>query len=163
MGDGCSAPRIGAIHIHASGHRSIGPVIVVGRSEDFLVAEDSGDLAGAFATSTEIEDVLHHRRGFLVGDDLLAVGCFLFVAVGRLAAQPFTTLRLHLLDGTNLFAGVLGMKLIRPVADGIEVAAAFHQRVHAIVDGDEADALLREVDLRVVAYLKVLSAESRHI
>ena len=163
MGDRCSAPSIGTIHIHASGHRSVGPVIVVGGGEDFLITEDSCNLAGAFATGAEVEDVLHHRGGFLVGNDLLAVSCFLLVAIGRLAAQPFTTLRLHLLDGTNLFAGILGMKLICPVADGIEVTAAFHQRVHTVVDRNKADALLREVDLRVVAYLKILSAQPGHI
>lgn len=98
---GPAVPCVGTIHIHASGHRSVGPVTVVGRSEDFLVTEDSGNLAGAFATGVEVEDVLHHRRGFLIGNDLLTVGCFLLVAVGRLAAQPFAPLRLNLLDARN--------------------------------------------------------------
>ena len=54
----------------------------------------------------------------------------------------FSVLRLHPFHGTYLAAGVLGVEFVGPVADGVEVIAALHCGIHAIVDSDEADILL---------------------
>jgi hypothetical protein len=50
---------------------------------------------------------LDHRGRFFIRDDIFAVAILLFVAIGRPAAQPLSTLRLQFLDGTDLFAGEL--------------------------------------------------------
>ena len=73
---------------------------------------------------------------------------------------PLAALRLHLLDGPHLFAGVLGVELVGPVADGVEVVAALHQGVHTVVDRDEPDALLWEVELRQLTHLQVLTPQA---
>ena len=136
---------------------------VVGGRQDLLVRQDAGDLVGAFAAGAQVEDALHHRRGFLVGDDLLAVRRFPAVAVGRPAAETLTALRLELFHRPNLFAGILGVQLICPVSDGIEVGAALHQGVHSIIDGDEADALRGQIEFCQLAHLQILAAQAGHI
>ena len=55
------------------------------------------------------------------------------------------------------------MEFVGPVADGVEVAAALHQRIHAIIDRDEADTLGREVQFRQFTDLQVLAAQAGHI
>lgn len=127
-----AAPIIGPGGVHMVVGLPLFLVGVVGGRQDLLVRQDAGDLVGAFAAGAQVEDALHHRRGFLVGDDLLAVRRFPAVAVGRPAAETLTALRLELFHRPNLFAGILGVQLICPVSDGIEVGAALHQGVHRI-------------------------------
>ena len=55
------------------------------------------------------------------------------------------------------------MEFVGPVADGVEVAAALYQRIHAIIDRDEADALGREVELRQLTDLQILATQAGHI
>ena len=55
------------------------------------------------------------------------------------------------------------MEFVGPVTDRIEVVAALHQGIHAVVDRNEADAFLREVDLRVLSYLEVFSSQATEI
>ena len=53
--------------------------------------------------------------------------------------------------------------VLGPVADGVEVAAALYQRIHAVVDRDEADAFGRKVQLRQFTDLQVLTTQPGHI
>lgn len=55
------------------------------------------------------------------------------------------------------------MKLVSPVADGVEVVAAFHQRVYAIVHRNKADALLGKVQFRILSHLQILSPQAAEI
>ena len=55
------------------------------------------------------------------------------------------------------------MEFVGPVADGVEVAAALYQRIHAVVDSDEADAFGRKVQLRQFTDLQVLTAQAGHV
>ena len=55
------------------------------------------------------------------------------------------------------------MEFVCPVADGIEIGAACHQRIHSIIDRNEAYSLLREVDFRIVTHLQVLTTESAEV
>ena len=67
------------------------------------------------------------------------------------ADQPFSWLRLHFLNGTHFLAGVLGVEFVGSATNEVEVVAALHQEIHAVVDCNEADALPWEVDLRVLS------------
>ena len=60
-------------------------------------------------------------------------------------------------------AGKKGMKFVCPVADGVEVVAAFHQRVYAIVHRNKADALLGKVQFRILSHLQILSPQAAEI
>ena len=55
------------------------------------------------------------------------------------------------------------MELVGPVANGVEVVAALHQGVHAVIDRDKPDALLREVELRQLAHLQVLPLQAAEL
>ena len=50
--------------------------------------------------------------------------------------------------------------VLGPVADGVEVIAALHRGIHAIVDNDETDILLGKIYLHVVAHLKVFTPQA---
>ena len=50
--------------------------------------------------------------------------------------------------------------VLGPVADGVEVIAALHRGIHAIVDRDEADILLREINFHVVAHLQIFTPQA---
>lgn len=158
-----AAPAMWAGRVQVVAGPPCGLVVLVGRVQDLLLSQDSGNLVGAFSGGAQLEDPAYHRGGRLVRYDFLGVRILLLVAVGRLGARALAALRLHPLDGPHLFAGVLGVELVGPVADRIEVIAALHQGVHAVVDRDEPDALLREVDLRVLAHLQVLPSQPAEI
>lgn len=55
------------------------------------------------------------------------------------------------------------MELVGPVADRVKVVAALHQGVHAVIDRDKPDALLREVELRQLAHLQVLPLQAAEL
>ena len=135
-------------------------VVGVGRVHHLLLGEDGGDPLGAVSSGAEGEDALHHRCGVLVRNQRVGVTITFPVAVGRSAAQPLSLLRFHFHDRADLAAGILGVKLVGPVADGVEVIAALHCGIHAIVDSDEADILLGKIYLHVVAHLKVFSPQA---
>lgn len=99
---------------------------------------------------------------FSSGTNSLLLAFFL-VAVGRPASQPLATLHLHPLDGEHLFAGVLSVEFVGLVADGVEVVAALHPGVHAVVDRDEAEPLLGKVNFRVLAHLEILASQTAGI
>lgn len=135
-------------------------VVGVGRVHHLLLGEDGGDPLGAVSSGAEGEDALHHRCGVLVRNQRVGVTITFPIAVGRSAAQPLSLLRFHFHDRADLAAGILGVKLVGPVADGVEVIAALHCGIHAIVDSDEADILLGKIYLHVVAHLKVFSPQA---
>ena len=138
-------------------------VVLVGRVQDLLSGQDPGDLVGPLPSGTQFKDPPYYRGSHLIWYDLLGVLILLLVAVGWFGARTLPALRLHPLDGPHLFAGVLGVELVGPVPDGVEVVAALHQGVHTIVDRDEPDALLREVELHEPSHLQVLPTQAAEI
>ena len=134
-------------------------VIEIGRIHHLFFGENGSNPLGAVSRGAEGEDVLHHRRGVLVGNQRIRVIISPPVAVGRSAAQPLSLLRFHFHDRTDLAAGVLGVKLVCPVADRVEVIAALYREIYVIVDSDEADTLLREINFHVVAHLQIFASQ----
>lgn len=163
LSHGSAGPGVGTGGIQIGTGSSGSLVVLVGRIQHLLLSQNSGDLAWTFPRSAQVKDPTHDGGGFFIRDDLFGVLILLLVAVGRFASQPFSALRLHLLDGAHLLAGVLGVEFVGPVTDRIEVVAALHQGIHAVVDRNEADAFLREVDLRVLSYLEVFSSQAAEI
>lgn len=163
IGDRLAAPAIWAGRVQVVAGRSCGLVVLVGRVQDLLSGQDPGDLVGPFPSGAQLEDPAYHRSGRLVRHDLLGVLILLLISVGWFGARTLPALRLHLLDGPHLFAGVLGVEFAGPVADGVEVVAALHQGIHAVVDRDEPDALLRKVELCQLAHLQVLPSQAAEI
>ena len=158
-----TAPTIGTLHVHSSLSFAILSVVVMGGSEYLLILQNTCDLIRTFAACTQFEDIFYNGSSFIIGNNLLAVCGTLLIAIRCLTAVALTTLGLHPLDGTHLFTGVLGMEFVCPVADGIEIAAACHQRIYTIIDRNETDSLLREVDFCIVTHLRVLTTESAEV
>ena len=125
-GDAVGRPQAGSGRVQSSMAFPGLAVVGVGRVHHLLFGEDRGDPLGAVSSGAEGEDVLHHRRGILVGNQHVGVTITFPVAVGRPAAQPLSLLRFHFHDRADLAAGILGVKLVGPVADGVEVIAALH-------------------------------------
>ena len=138
-------------------------VVGVGRVHHLLLGEDGGDPLGAVSSGAEGEDALHHRCGVLVRNQRVGVTITFPIAVGRSAAQPLSLLRFHFHDRADLAAGILGVKLVGPVADGVEVIAALHCGIHAIVDSDEADIVFGEKHFRVKTDFQIISADTAHV
>ena len=163
IGHRLAAPAIWAGRVQVIAGSPRGLVILVGRVQDLLSGQDPGDLVGAFPSGTQFKDPPYYRGSHLIWYDLLGVLILLLVAVGGLGARTFPALCLHFLDVAHLLAGVLGVELVGPVPDGVEVVAALHQGVHTIVDRDEPDALLREVELHEPSHLQVLPSQPAEI
>ena len=163
IGHRLAAPAIGAGRDQVVAGFPSFLVVLVGRVEDLFSGQNSGDLVRPFPGSAQFEDPAYHRGSRLVRHDLLGVIILLLVPVGWFGARTLPALRLHLLDGPHLFAGVLGVELVGPVADGVEVVAALYQGVHTVVDRDEPDALLRKVELRQLTHLQVLPPQAAEI
>lgn len=159
-GDAVGRPQAGSGGVQSTVAFPGLAVVGVGRVHHLLFGEDRGDPLGAVSSGAEGEDALHHRRGVLVRNQRVGVTITFPIAVGRSAAQPLSLLRFHFHDRADLAAGILGVKLVGPVADGVEVIAALHCGIHAIVDRDEADILLGKIYLHVVAHLKVFTPQA---
>ena len=116
-------------------------MLVMGGSEYLLILQNTCDLIRTFAACTQFEDIFYNGSSFFIGNNLLAVCGTLLIAIRCLAAVALTTLGLHPLDGTHPFTDVLGMEFVCPVAYGIEIGAACHQRIYTIIDRNETDSL----------------------
>ena len=125
--DGAAAPRIGAGEIQLGMALFVISVIIIAWCQHLFLSENPGDLIGTFAGGAQREDLLYHRRGFVVGDEFLALSIRLFVAVGRSTAEPLSPFCLQLLHRTNLLAGILCVKLVCPVAYRTEIVAPLDQ------------------------------------
>ena len=163
VGYGFSAPGVGTGGIQIGTSSSGSLIVLVGRIQHLLSGQDSGDLVRPLSRRAQIKDPTHDGGSFLIGNDLLGVLVLLLVAIRRFTAQPLPSLRLHFLDGAYFLAGILGVEFVSPVTDGVEVVAALHQGIHAVVHCDKADAFLREVDLRVLSHLKVFPSQAAEI
>jgi len=161
--DGAAAPRIGAGEIQLGMALFVISVIIIAWRQHLFLSKNPGDLIGTFAGGAQREDSLYHRRGFVVGDELLALSVRLFVAVGRPSAEPLSPFCLQLLHRTNLLAGILCVKLVCPVAYRTEIVAPLDQRIDTVVDRYEPHAHVRKEQLKVIAHLQILSAEAAEI
>lgn len=159
-GDAVGRPQAGSGRVQSPVAFPGLAVVGVGRVHHLFLGEDGGDPLGAVSSGTEGEDALHHKCGVLVRNQRVGVTITFPIAVGRSAAQPLSLLRFHFHDRADLAAGILGVKLVGPVADGVEVIAALHCGIHAIVDSDEADILLGKIYLHVIAHLKVFTPQA---
>ena len=129
-----------------------------------LVLHDPGDGVGAVALQIQLEDLPHHRRGVRVDDPVLAVLRVLLIAVGWLG-ERFARPPARVVGRAHLAADVSGVKLVHHVAERGQLRGLVHagDSVHAVVDGNEADVVIGEVLLRVVAHLQVLAAQAGHV
>ncbi len=75
--DRAAAPGIRPHRVQPRMRRAGLAVIVICRCQHLFRCEDSGNLVRAFTRSTQFKDSSHHRRGFLIWNDILGIPSFL--------------------------------------------------------------------------------------
>ena len=158
-----AAPAMWAGRVQVVAGPPCGLVVLVSWVQDLLHGQDSGDLVRAFPCGAQFKDTAYHGGGRLIRYDLFGLCVFFLIAVGRFGSQPFSILRLHLLNIAHLLTGVLGVELVGTVADGVEVVVALHQGIHPVVDCDEPDALLWKIEFRQLSHLQVLPSQTAEV
>lgn len=98
-----------------------------------------------------------------IHQELLLVLFGPLIAVRDRAAAPHSFLHPGLEYRLDLVAGVLGVPLVHDVQERREVVVGGLCAVHAVVDGNEADALLGKNDLGVVAHLQIVPPEPAQV
>ena len=92
-----AAPAIWTGRVQVVAGPSCGLVVLVGRVQDLLPGQDSGDLVGPLPSGAQFKDTTYHGGGRLIRYDLFGLFVFFLIAVGRFGSQPFSILRLPFL------------------------------------------------------------------
>ena len=160
VGDGAVGPVIGLGQVETG---MAGPKLAIGvdrRTEHIFGLQLFSDLTRPAAGGTEGKDAPHHSGGLLVHDEF-ALGILVFlVAVGRPCSQTLPALGLGPLHCPDFPAGVPHEPLVKQVFEGHQVVALGVFRVHIVVDGDIADAELREPLLNVEAGVQLVAPQT---
>ena len=85
----------------------------------------------------------------------------LHVPIWRLR-ERFAGVAANAVRGADLSADVSGVHLVHDVAERSELVFSV-VAVHAIVDGNEANVVIGEVRIRVIADLQIVAPEAAHI
>ena len=106
----------------------------------------AGDLHGTTALHAQVEDTLHYIGGYRVNHPAAGILRVLYIAIGNIGGKRYATFTFCFLDSPDLSAGVPGIELVEPVLDArkIVVHPVRVNGVVVVVDGDEADAVLRK-------------------
>ncbi len=163
IGDGAVGPVIGLGQIEAGMAGSQLAVGVDRRTKHLFGSQLFSDLARAAAGGAQGENAAHHSGGLLVHHQFALGILILSVTVGRSGAQPLPALRLGPLHRPDLPAGVPHEPLVKQVLEGHQVRALAVFRVHIVVDGDVADAELREPLLDVQPRVQLVSPQTAEI
>ena len=158
VGDGAVGPVIGLGQIEAGMAGSELTVGVDRRTKHLFSLQLFSNLTRAAAGSAEGKNATHHSGGLLVHDELALGILVLLVAVGRPCSKTLPALSLGPLYRPDLPAGVPHEPLVEQVFEGHQVVALGVFRVHIVVDGDVADAELREPLLDVEAGVQLITA-----
>ena len=115
------------------------------------------------AGNAQTKDLLDHFGGLIVNDPMVLVLRNFQITVWRIDCQRFAGVAFFAEHGLYLLAGVLGVELVEDVDEGRHVVVQLVFAVHAVVDGDEADVVVREDHLRVHSHLEVVAPQTAHI
>ena len=75
----------------------------------------------------------------------------------------FALVALCPIDGADLLGCITSVKIVHDIEKGCKVVFGLIGAVHAIVDGNEANAVLREGDLRIEAHTEVITTHSAEV
>ena len=66
------------------------------------------------------------------------------------------------MGASDFAADVTGIHFVHNIAEGYQLIFSV-VTVHTVVNGDKADAVIRKIAIRVVAYLQIVTAQTGHI
>ena len=75
----------------------------------------------------------------------------------------FALVALRPVDGADLLGGITSVKIVHDVQKRSEIILGLIGAVHAVVDGNEANAVLREGDLRIEAHAEVITTHATEV
>ena len=121
-----------------------------------------GNLRWATPFHAQVKDVFYNLGGFRVNDPVLGIFRVFHITVWSIGGQRNAPLALRPVDGTDFPAGVTGVKLVEPVLDSGEVIVdtVGIGGIEIVIDGDEANAVLREGEVGVQSGQCGVSAQS---
>ena len=115
-----------------------------------------------FAFRSKIEDMSDDLRSDRIRNEGLLIIRPAVIAVGDAAATAQSIVHSGIEDRLDLVAGVLRVPFIHDVKERCEVISHRLIAVHAVIDGDEPDILLRKKYLGIITYLRIIPAETAH-
>ena len=80
-----------------------------------------------------------------------------------MVAGVFAFVALRPIDGADLLGGITSVKIVHDVQKGSEIILGLIGAVHAVVDGNETNAVLREGDLRVEAHTEIVTTHATEV
>src|SRR5699024_9256774 len=120
----------------------------------------AGDLIRTVALNRHCKDALDHLCGFGVNQPL--VSCFVpEIAVNNRACEVLAGLAFGLESGTDFTAGVSGVILVHNVAERGKIIVT-SGAVHAVIDGDEANATLTQ-DFHNLTDFQIVTTHAAHV
>ncbi len=148
-------PAVGIFKLAVSAIASALCGKIGGRAKHLFLGQNIRDLAHTLAVNDHVEDAAHNRGGFLVDDPALLVLRVFQIPVDGMVAGVFALVALCPVDGADLLACITSVKIVHDIEKRREVVFGLIGTVHAVVDGDETNAVLREGDLRIEAHTEV--------
>ena len=78
-------------------------------------------------------------------------------------AGVFALVALCPIDGADLLACITSVKIVHDIEKGCKVVFRLIGAVHAVIDGNEANAVLREGDLRIEAHTEIVTTHPAEV
>ena len=130
--------------------------------QDLLLFEPFSNLRGAFAGRAQGEYLLYDGCGFFIDDPFLFVLRAFHIPIGRNGRQMLAGLAFALPCSANLFGGIAGIHFVEHIADRGKLTFAACA-VHAVIDGNEMNAKLRENNIGIHSHLEIIAPEAAHV
>ena len=159
----CTPPAIGIfkLAVSAVAHALCGKV---GRRAKYLfLGQNIRDLVHTLAVNDHTEDTAYNSGCFLVDDPALLVLRIFQIPVDGMIAGVFALVALCPVDGADLLACITSVKIVHDIEKRREIILGLIGTVHAIVDGDETNAVLREGDLRIEAHTEIVTTHATEV
>lgn len=155
-------PVVGPVQVRGVKLQAVS-VHIVGGALDPLLPELLGDDGGAVALQGQSEHLPHHRRRFLIDEQMMLFVRVLFISIQHLVGEGDVRPAPCLVGLLLLAAGVPEVPLVHDVEEGGELTALLVRAVHAVGDGDEADPMLPEKNFGIKAGLQIVPAHPAHV
>ena len=130
--------------------------------QDLLLFEPFSNLRGSLAGRAQGEYLLYDGCGFFIDDPFLFVLWTFHIPIGRNGRQMLAGLAFTLPCSANLLRGIAGIHFVEHIADRGKLTFAACA-VHAVIDGNEMNAKLRENNIGIHSHLEIIAPEAAHV
>ena len=133
------------------------------RAKHLFLGQNIRDLIHALAVNDHAEDAAYNGGSFLVDNPALLVLRVFQIPVDGVIAGVFALIALCPIDGADLLACITSVKIVHDIEKGCKVVFRLIGAVHAVIDGNEANAVLREGDLRIEAHTEIVTTHATEV